>query len=135
MPQEVFLSHASTDMAFTTRLAEVLRRHGVPVWYSDANILGAQQWHDEIGAALGRCDWLVLVLSPASVVSKWVKRELLYSLQQDRFDGHIVPVLHRPCDHAELSWTLASLQMVDFRNDFDEGCADLLRIWGIGYAP
>lgn len=135
MPQEVFLSHSSADRGFVTRLAEVVRRHGVPVWYSDDNILGAQQWHDEIGAALGRCDWLVLVLSPSSVASRWVKMELLYSLQQDRFDRHIVPILYRPCDHAELSWTLASLQMVDFQNDFDEGCAALLRIWGIGYAP
>lgn len=135
MPREVFLSHSSADRAFTTRVAGVLRRHGVPVWYSDENILGAQQWHDEIGAALRRCDWLVLVLSPSSVASTWVKRELLFSLQQDRFDGKIVPILYRPCDHAELSWTLASFQMVDFQSDFDEGCADLLRIWGIGYAP
>lgn len=135
MPREVFLSHSSADRAFTIRVADVIRRHGVPVWCSDENILGAQQWHDEIGAALRRCDWLVLVLSPSSVVSTWVKRELLFSLQQDRFDGKIVPILYRPCDHAELSWTLASFQMVDFQNDFDEGSADLLRIWGIGYAP
>jgi len=37
--------------------------------------------------------------------------------------------------HDDLSWTLASLQMVDFREDFDQGCRELLRIWGIGYAP
>ncbi|MCY3730218.1 MAG: toll/interleukin-1 receptor domain-containing protein [Rhodospirillaceae bacterium] len=135
MPREVFLSHSSADRAFTTSVADVLRRHGVPVWYSDEDILGAQQWHDEIGAALRRCDWLVLVLSTSSVASTWVKRELVFSLQQDRFDGKIVPILYSSCDHAELSWTLASFQMVDFQNDFDEGCADLLRIWGIGYAP
>jgi len=133
VPEEIFLSHSSVDRPFTKKLADVLRRHGIPVWYSDANILGAQQWHDEIGVALGRCDWLVLVLSPSSVASKWVKRELLFSLQQDRFDGRIVPTLHQSCDHAELSWTLASLQMVDFQNDFDKGCAELLRIWGLGY--
>jgi hypothetical protein len=39
----------------------------------------AQQWHDEIGAALRRCDWFVLVLSPHTVESIWVKRELLFS--------------------------------------------------------
>ncbi len=133
MPEEIFLSHSSADRPFTTKLADVLRRHGVPVWYSDTNILGAQQWHDEIGAALGRCDWLVLVLSPSSVASRWVKRELLFPLQQDRFDGQIVPLLHQSCDHAELSWTLASLQMIDFQDDFDKGCAELLRIWGLGY--
>ena len=134
VPDEVFLSHSSADRAFTARLAEVLRRHGVPVWYSETNILGAQQWHDEIGAALRRCDWFVVVLTPDAVESKWVKRELLFALQQDRFDGTIAPVLCRSCDHEELSWTLASLQMVDFREDFNRGCRDLLRIWRIGTA-
>ena len=74
-----------------------------------------------------------MILTPDAVSSKWVKRELLFSLQQDRFDGRIAPILYRSCDHDELSWTLASLQMVDFREDFDQGCRNLLRIWGIGY--
>ena len=64
-----------------------------------------------------------------------MKRELLFALQQDRFDGRIVPVLHRSCHHDDLSWTLSQLQMVDFRGDFDAGCRELLRTWGIGYAP
>jgi len=68
-------------------------------------------WHDEIGRALARCDWFVLVLSPEAVLSNWVKRELIYSLQQDRFEGHIVPLLYQACDYDELSWTLSQLQM------------------------
>ena len=92
---EVFLSHSSADRAFTARLAEVLRDHGVQVWYSDTNIRRAQQWHDEIGAALRRCDWFVVVLTPDAVASRWVKRELLFSLQQDRFDGRIAPILYQ----------------------------------------
>ena len=90
-------------------------------------------WHDEIGAALRRCDWFVLVLSPAAVDSLWVKRELLYSLQESRFESRIVPLLHEPCPYDELSWTLASMQLVDFTRGFDSGCRDLLRIWGTGY--
>lgn len=135
MPIEVFLSHSSVDRAFVTKLAYMLRKHGVPVWYSVTNIQGAQKWHDEIGAALKRCDWMVLVLSPDAVVSKWVKRELLFSLQQDRFDGRIIPILYRCCEHDQLSWTLTELQMVDFRFNFDDGCRELLRVWGIGYSP
>ncbi len=134
MPNEVFLSHSSYDRAFTTKLANVLRRHGIPFWYSDTNIVGAQKWHDEIGAALKRCDWMVLILSPGAVASKWVKRELMFSLQQDRFDGRIIPVLMQSCDYDELSWTLSELQIVDFRDDFDNGCRELLRVWGVGYS-
>jgi hypothetical protein len=46
-PREVFLSHSALDRPFAAGVADVLRRHAVPVWYSETNILGAQQWHHE----------------------------------------------------------------------------------------
>jgi TIR domain len=134
-PQELFLSHSDQDREFVERLADVLTAHGLPVWYSRRAILGARQWHDEIGAALQRCDWFVLVLSPASVASRWVKRELLYALQHERFDERIVPVLHRDCDFEQLSWTLSSFEHEDFAGSFDAGCRAVLRVWGVGYRP
>ena len=71
-------------------------------------------WHDEIGAALERWDWFVVVLSPASVKSRWVKQELLFALNDARYEDRIVPVIHRPCRYRDLSWTLPSFQMIDF---------------------
>ena len=133
LPQEIFLSHSDRDRQFVMELADMLRRHGLPVWYSRTNIRGARQWHDEIGAALNRCDWFVLVLSPSAVESIWVKRELLFSLEQERFEGKIIPVLFRPCDYERLSWTLSAIQMIDFTQTFDQGCRGLLRVWGLGY--
>lgn len=97
-----------------SKLAEELRRHGVPVWYSKTNIFGAQKWHDEIGDALNRCDWFVIVLSPDSVESMWVKRELLFALQENRFDNKIVPIVYNSCDYKKLSWVLPSFQMINF---------------------
>ncbi len=135
VPNEVFLSHSSKDRRFVQRLAAVLRRHGVPVWFSQTSIQGAQQWHDEIGVALRRCDWFLLVLSPDAVCSKWVKRELLEALRQDRYEGRIAPVIWRNCEHDDLSWTLSQIQMIDFTGSFENACRDLLRTWGIGYRP
>jgi hypothetical protein len=132
LPAEVFLSHSSKDRRVAANLAAVLRDHGVPVWYSETNLLGAQQWHDEIGAALARCDWFALLLSPAATNSKWVKRELLYALRSPRYGNRIVPIAYRPCDLALLSWTLEDFQMVDFQTDFQTGCRALLRTWGLG---
>gem|GEM_PF-2359599 len=77
----------------------------------------------------------MLVLSPDAVGSKWVKRELLYSLQHDRFEGRLAPLLYRPCSPDDLSWTLSLIQMVDFSRGFDQGCHDLLQVWGLGYEP
>ena len=135
LPNEVFLSHSSKDRPFVLRLVKVLGQHGVPVWYSETNIRGAQEWHDEIGKALRRCDWFALVLTPNAVDSMWVKRELVYSLNQSRFEGRILPLSHRRCSHDDLSWWLSQIQMVDFTGDFHEGCRELLRVWGVGYKP
>lgn len=135
IPNEVFLSHSSLDPDFVTNLANVLRHHGIPVWYSQTNIIGAQQWHDEIGAALRRCDWFLLVLSRNSVASMWVKRELIFALQQNRFENRIVPLLYQDCDFESLSWVLPSFQIIDFQGTFEDSCRELLRIWGLGYQP
>jgi hypothetical protein len=132
-PREVFLSHSSLDLQFVDILARVVRNHGVPVWYSPTNIVGAQQWHDQIGAALQQCDWFIVVLSPDAVRSIWVKREVLFALQQERFENRIVPITYIDCDYERLSRTLSLFQMVDFRSEVEEGYRALLRIWGLGY--
>jgi hypothetical protein len=133
VPKELFISHANEDHQVVDQLSAMLREHGIPVWYSRTNIVGAQQWHDEIGAALRRCDWFVVVLTPFAVTSVWVKRELLYALQQNRFENRIIPLLYDPCEPDELSWVLKSFQMIDFTVSFDMASRELLRVWGIGY--
>ncbi|MGD0089571.1 MAG: toll/interleukin-1 receptor domain-containing protein [Planctomycetota bacterium] len=130
-PKKVFLSHSSRDRVFADRLVSLLRSHGVRVWYSRTHIRGAQQWHDEIGRALARCDWFLLVLSPHSVKSLWVKRELLYALQKKRYEERIIPLLYKKCRYEKLSWTLDASQFVPFASGFDAGCEQLLRIWGL----
>ncbi|MGC2238661.1 MAG: toll/interleukin-1 receptor domain-containing protein [Pyrinomonadaceae bacterium] len=132
-PQEIFLSHSSADKIFADSVVVTLRNHGVPVWYSQTNILGAQQWHDEIGKALKRCDWFVVILSPDSVKSMWVGRELSFALRDNKFNNKITPVLYKSCDYEDLSWTLSGFQMIDFSGNSDDGFRELLRTWGIGY--
>lgn len=132
-PHEVFLSHAHQDEAFASSLAETLRDHGVQVWYSRSNIVAAQQWQDEIGGALRRCDWFAVILSPAAVESKWVKLELSHALAENQYDNRVIPLLYKPCNYKDLSWCLPLIQMVDFTGPFSDGCRDLLRIWGLGY--
>jgi hypothetical protein len=133
LPEEVFLSHSNSDRDFADSLSETLRKHGIPVWYSQTNILGAQQWHDEIGEALKRCDWFIVILSPHSVQSMWVKREVMFALNNNRFANKIIPVLYQSCDYDNLSWTLSLFQTINFTKDLDEGFRELLRTWGFGY--
>jgi hypothetical protein len=131
---EVFLSHSSKNVAFVNRLVKVLGDHGVNIFLSKANIQGAQQWHDQIGTALRRCGWFVVVLSPQSVRSRWVKHELIYALQENRYKEGSFQCSTRP-DADNLSWTLRAIEWVDFRKDFHKACEQLLRIWQIEYQP
>ena len=119
-PKEAFLSHSSKNLAFASQVAKVLADHSISTFYSRKHIVGVQEWHDEIGEALKRCDWFLLVLSPQTVKSKWVKHELIYALQQNRYKGRIVPLVYKSCDINTLSWTLSGFQHIDFRKGFQD---------------
>ncbi len=67
MPNEVFLSHSNANRSFVDDLADVLRPHGIPFWYSDINIVGAQMWHDEIAAALVSIPFLITPDAPMQI--------------------------------------------------------------------
>ena len=122
MPKhELFLSHAAPNRKFVERLARALDARGLRYFYSKRHIAGARQWHDELGVALARCNWFVLVLSKACVKSIWVKRELLYALESPQYRDPIVPLLFERCAASTLSWTLSSFQHVDFTHGFDAG--------------
>jgi hypothetical protein len=131
LPAEVFLSHSHKDHTFTVRLANTLREHDVPCWYAERNIRGAAQWHREIGDALRRCDWFLLVLTPDAVTSTWVERELVYALRKERYNGRVIPLLRKDCDYENLSWTLPALQIIDIRRKYADALRELLAVWGI----
>jgi hypothetical protein len=127
--REVFLSHASQDHLIARRLKEVLVAHDIPIWFIPHRIHGAQQWQDEIGSALAKCGWFIVLLTPHAVKSMWVKRELNYALSKKRYKDRIIPVQFKRCDFEELSWTLSQFQFVDFRKGYWHGCEKLLHIW------
>jgi hypothetical protein len=94
-PAEVFVSHSSKNGRFAERLVKLLAAHGIQAFYSKQNIQGAQEWHDEIGRALNRCQWFLVILSPSSIPSVWVRRELVFALQQRRYEERIIPLMYR----------------------------------------
>ena len=99
---DAFLSHNSADKGWVRTLAERLATvdvRGRPLrpWL-DEQVLdpGELGLPAELTSALDRSRTLVLVLSPASVASKWVEFELDYFLR-DRPIEDVVPVLKAPC--------------------------------------
>jgi len=54
-----------------------------------------------------------------------------------RFVERLTAVLerHKDCNFESLSWTLGDFQHIDFAKNFDAGCRQLLRTWGVAFQP
>ena len=50
------------------------------------------------------------LLSPHVVKSVWVERELVYALNNSRYEDRIIPVLYEPCHPSALSWERQGFQ-------------------------
>jgi formylglycine-generating enzyme required for sulfatase activity len=125
-PRQVFVSHAHEDADFAQRLARDLRDAGLSVWITPDSIQPGEDWTSAIERGLDECAIFVVVLTPRSVASKWVKKETRYALEHDDFFT-IRPVLALPCDVHELSRFLTQTQYADFTRGYEAGLEDLCR--------
>lgn len=82
----IFLSYAREDLGAAKALASALERIGHSVWW-DRHIKGGTQFAAEIEAALGKADAVVVLWSPASIGSPWVRDEASAA----RDSGRLVP--------------------------------------------
>jgi C1A family cysteine protease len=90
------------------------------VWVDRQNIVGGEPWRAAIIRAIAECDALVVVLSPHSVTSENVVKELSIAESRNR---HIVPIVYRGCDVTpDMEYQLADLQRIDFsKMAFEDG--------------
>jgi tetratricopeptide (TPR) repeat protein len=129
MPQ-VFISHSSQDREVVEReIIFPLRAHGVDVWYSRENIKSASEWERQIREGLRACDWFLVALSPRSVASEWVQREVHWAFIKRK--GKIVPVMLETCEPEDIHLGLLPIQFIDFRNGAAQSLERLLAIWGV----
>lgn len=105
----IFISHASEDGVYATRVAKVLRKAGHSVWTAQ-EILPGDNWASAVGDALAKADALVALISPNAMASEWVKREWQFALGQERFKDRLIPVLIK--NLKRLPWILAELHML-----------------------
>lgn len=74
MPR-LFISYSTTDKEFARRLAHDLQDFGISVWFDEWNISVGKCIVSEIAAAITAADFVAVVLSPHSAISRWVEEE------------------------------------------------------------
>lgn len=122
----IFLSHNHKDKAFVRKLAEHLNSHGIRTWVDEAEIRVGDSLITKIESAIKDFTYLGVILSPNSVTSHWVKKEVNMALTQE-IDGEqvkVLPLLIEPCN---IPGFLSDKLYADFTRDFDDGFETLLK--------
>lgn len=79
----VFISYARTDgEPFATRLRQRLEAEHIPLWQDRVGLEGGKDWWLQITDALEKVEFLVLVMTPAAMLSETVRKEWRYARQQ-----------------------------------------------------
>jgi hypothetical protein len=127
---KVFLSHSTLDRGFVEReIASPLKqhRHRIEFWYSREDVHPTVQWERSILAGMEECDYFLVVMSPRSAESKWVRAEVHWAME--RRDSRIIPVLMADCDPLSFHIRMPLIQHIDFRSERQRALDELLAIF------
>ncbi|MGC1306413.1 MAG: toll/interleukin-1 receptor domain-containing protein [Phormidesmis sp.] len=122
-----FISYSSRDKKMADRIATSLKAIGYKVWYDSWAIEHGDSIVSKIENGLAQNDTLLVLLSPNSVTSEWVKRELSAILMR-QLDGHNVKILPVMIEDCEVPTTLIDIKYIDFRRDFQDGIITLMKV-------
>ncbi len=107
----IFVSYSRKNLTFVTQLVKDLQQAGLAVWFDQISILPGANWEEAIEQGLREAIAVVIVVSPDSMDSEYVRKEVHFALDSDQF---VLPVLYRP---AQLFLTLQAIQWVDLSSE------------------
>ena len=119
---QVFISYAHADKTYANKIAKSLKAAGLDVWKDDSNIRGGAAWAQEIARGITQSKLVINLLSPDSIKSDFVEKELIYAI--DTAKKKVIPLRIKDC---KAPLMLANLQYVDFyRKNYEKTFEDLL---------
>ena len=71
-----FISYSEKDEDFAERLEADLSAQGILCWFARRDVVGRRKLFEQISEAILVCEKLLLILSPYSMDSEWVKTEI-----------------------------------------------------------
>ncbi len=118
-----FMSYSREDTAKQKRIVRELRERGIEIWVDIENLTpGTPTWEREIEKAIRGATGIIVLLSPESNNSEWVRREISFGEQHRK---RIFPVLIEGNDNTSTPLRLANHQRVDLRTKFEAGLDEL----------
>jgi len=122
--KHIFFSYARRDREGVDRIVEALGKAGYDVWIDRRGIVGSRLWRREVVVAIRDSNAFILALSPHSMASVNVRKELDLC---DDYRKQIVPLLLTETTIPdEMQYQLAGVQQIDC-HDFGKGIEELCR--------
>ncbi|MGE5374134.1 MAG: toll/interleukin-1 receptor domain-containing protein, partial [Bacteroidota bacterium] len=87
---QLFISYSRKDTAFVRRLAGDLEKTGYSVWWDITDLRGGDDWVRLIPEAIQNSDFFIVVLSPNSTASEWVRKECTQAISLRK---KIIPIM------------------------------------------
>lgn len=88
--KRIFISHATADDNFVKELRIKLELHGLNVWVDSRNLRGGVKLRPEIEQAILEASYVIAVLSPSTINSPWVRKEINFAESK----GHnVIPLM------------------------------------------
>ena len=109
----VFISYAREDEAHARKIAEQFKQENWLVW-TDQEIPPGETWAEVIGTSLEDAACVVVLWTPNSVVSQWVKKEARSGMYRQL----LVPVLMEP---TTIPQEFEHIEAADFTGGFVRG--------------
>jgi hypothetical protein len=114
----VFLSHNHRDKPFVRLLSNDITHSGVAVWLDEIELAVGDSILIKIAEALSEAEYVVAFLSPNSINSKWVQKELSVATTLSIKGGEIrvLPLLMGDIDDKDIPIFLMDQLYADFRH-------------------
>jgi len=119
----VFMSYSRKDEELMRQIAKFLRSQGIQVWVDNEKLIpGTPIWEEAVEKGIKNAAAVVVVLSPDSKNSEWVRREISMADQNQK---RVFPVLVRGDENSSITLRLINRQYVDLRKNSDVGLKSL----------
>jgi hypothetical protein len=128
----IFISYSSEDSKFVDELVQKLQLRSIDVWYAKNEIKVGDSIVEKISDGIDASDWLLIVLSNASVKSRWVRQELNAAVALTVKRGaYILPTL---IDNVDVPALLVDRKYANFAQDPEQAFNDVLAVVAPGMA-
>jgi hypothetical protein len=114
---KIFISYSRADASnFAKHIHKYLRENSHSVFIDVNSITIGDPWASSIEKNISECDIFIVILTPDSLRSNHVEREVLQAQREKKI---VVPCIHEYVEYNEIPWGLQENQGIEFSDKYE----------------